>query len=702
MSIQNILSIELSNFGSYRNTTKVEFPLGLTAIIGKHDLDSSRSNGVGKSTLVNSILYALYGEGEFNTLDEITNVYGKNDPMYVEIKFVDSRGNIITVTRGREKKQSYLKLYQNDVSISEKSITNTQDILNALLHMDYAMFTSSVFFEQGKLDKFINVEPSIRRQYIDKILNLDVWRNSFKLSNSKIKSLQYERKSKDEIISSYINQKTELEKELTQYQNIESEISTVQKNIEELEGKIKEAESIKTLIAKLKDYKTQLASIEESIKKNSHTLQSLNTQLEEEKLSIEKLDNQEATLKEQISEINNEIDKIEFDKESDTLRSLITTLDKECKEYNSKLVDIQSSIKNLEKQKLNISAGKCPVCAQDVSDSYLTTYNSSIENDIKLQQASYNEMLQNYNEKVKSKQDAEKQLIALQQLIQDLKSKKQVVETQIKNTQSLKEKSLNNINFIENQIKSVESNGLSLMENQINLQSVILETEKAILEQSISEEELQDFYQRLSRLKVTFNELQQKLGRKLSIEQLLEQIDDSINKEKSAIGDLVYYININQALSTIFQKIPSDLFNSSISLITQISNDLISKILPEIQVNIYEEEANNKLFIDFLVDNQPRSYKRLSGGQKTVVDLGLRLGFSQVIMTRSACTTGLVVLDEPFGALDSRNRQLVDSMLMELSRIFKQIIVISHVGDVDLYPNIITVRMNSQNISYIE
>lgn len=71
----------------------------------------------------------------------------------------------------------------------------------------------------------------------------------------------------------------------------------------------------------------------------------------------------------------------------------------------------------------------------------------------------------------------------------------------------------------------------------------------------------------------------------------------------------------------------------------------------------------------------------VSGGTQDVTAMGLRLAISQMIAQRSGAPLGLFVLDEPFGALDVTRRQTMLALLRDLTDVFPQILIISHIED---------------------
>ncbi len=71
----------------------------------------------------------------------------------------------------------------------------------------------------------------------------------------------------------------------------------------------------------------------------------------------------------------------------------------------------------------------------------------------------------------------------------------------------------------------------------------------------------------------------------------------------------------------------------------------------------------------------------ISGGAEDVVALAQRVALSQMIAERRGRPLSLLVLDEPFGALDAERRPAVLDFLRRLSATFSQVVVISHVDE---------------------
>jgi DNA repair exonuclease SbcCD ATPase subunit len=145
------ISITMRNFMSYGNniTTILLDRPGTTLIVGE-DLDNTTdgkgANGVGKTTLVNAIVYALYGKpvSKISMDNLINNVNKKNMEVIVEFKI---RDNHYMIKRYRKTKDgSGVYLIINGEDKTPDSIANTDAEIERILGMPYELFVRIVVF----------------------------------------------------------------------------------------------------------------------------------------------------------------------------------------------------------------------------------------------------------------------------------------------------------------------------------------------------------------------------------------------------------------------------------------------------------------------------------------------------------------------------------------------------------------------------
>ncbi len=104
-------------------------------------------------------------------------------------------------------------------------------------------------------------------------------------------------------------------------------------------------------------------------------------------------------------------------------------------------------------------------------------------------------------------------------------------------------------------------------------------------------------------------------------------------------------------------------------------------------------EITDKLEITVNRDGQPAPLLTLSGGEKDLAAICLRVAISQEIVSNaSGGKIGFLAFDEVFGAQDEDRRDLLVQALQRLPEQFKQVFVVSHNGDVEAeLPNRISI-----------
>ena len=137
-------------------------------------------NGHGKSTLLDAITWALWGETRAKSLDDVVRL-GQDE---AEVEFIfDLENERYRVLRKRSLKtrQSALELQGFDQAtqryrpLSGASIRETEAKIVQLLHMNYDTFINSVFVLQGRADEFTTRRPGERKRILADILGLSIY-----------------------------------------------------------------------------------------------------------------------------------------------------------------------------------------------------------------------------------------------------------------------------------------------------------------------------------------------------------------------------------------------------------------------------------------------------------------------------------------------------------------------------------------------
>ena len=222
-----VKNITVKNFMSVGNQTQaVDFDKEqLTLVLGENlDLggdDSGSRNGTGKTTIINALSYALYGQALTNIRKEnlINKINSKS--MLVTVEF-NNDGTAYRIERGR--KPNVLKLYINDQEQkaadedeSQGDSRETQKAIEQMLGMSHTMFKHIVALNTYT-EPFLSMKASDQREVIEQLLGITLLSEKAELLKTQIKL------SKDNIQS-----------ETFKIEGIKTANENVQKSIDSLE-----------------------------------------------------------------------------------------------------------------------------------------------------------------------------------------------------------------------------------------------------------------------------------------------------------------------------------------------------------------------------------------------------------------------------------------------------------------------------------
>ena len=168
------LTLNLRNFLCYGEGVP---PLDLKGI---HVACLCGQNGHGKSALLDSMTWALWGKARGKTQDEL--IHFGSDEMLVDLEFL-AQETAYRVTRmhsnGRGRKRGGASDLQFQVlsgsgylPITGNTLRETQAKINQVTGMDYDTFINSAFLMQGRADEFTNKTPGERKEVLAGILGL--------------------------------------------------------------------------------------------------------------------------------------------------------------------------------------------------------------------------------------------------------------------------------------------------------------------------------------------------------------------------------------------------------------------------------------------------------------------------------------------------------------------------------------------------
>jgi DNA repair exonuclease SbcCD ATPase subunit len=317
-----IKNLTVRNFMSVGNQTQaIDFDKGqLTLVLGENmDLggdDSGARNGTGKTTIINGLSYAIYGQA-------LTNI--KKDNL---INKINSKGMLCTVTfekngveyhieRGR--KPNLLKFSINgqeqelqDLDESQGDSRETQKAIDEMMGMSHDMFKHLVALNTYT-EPFLSMKSADQRNIIEQLLGITQLSEKAEHLKEQIKF------SKDAITS-----------ENTRIETIKASNDRIQ-------------QSIDALIRKQKMWEDTKEKALVDLRKSIVVLSTIDI-------------DQEITAQKALVEWNK--NKKEYDNLTSLIAKQTATVEKE-----------QKSLEKLEKELVSLAEHKCHSCGQDIHDS---------------------------------------------------------------------------------------------------------------------------------------------------------------------------------------------------------------------------------------------------------------------------------------------------------------------------------------------
>lgn len=161
------VQLTLKNFLSYRDATLNFSGLHTACICG--------SNGAGKSSLLEAITWALWGQSRAVSEDDI--IYAGTQDARVDFTFTSNQ-HTYRVIRTRHRGQSSTLEFQVAVptgfrALTERGVRATQQLILEHIKLDYDTFINSAYLRQGRADEFMLKRPNERKEILAELLKLN-------------------------------------------------------------------------------------------------------------------------------------------------------------------------------------------------------------------------------------------------------------------------------------------------------------------------------------------------------------------------------------------------------------------------------------------------------------------------------------------------------------------------------------------------
>lgn len=671
--------LKVQGFRSYIDTT-IDFTSfgNIFCVIGE--------NGAGKSSIIEMISTALYWcnsctDAKGSGMDECIN--SNCNFFTIEFCFVMNGIEYIVNTSKTRGESRTLDFYINGVNQSEK-VSETQEKINSILKMNYDTFMDTVCIGQGASSRFMNKKPAERKQTLMQILDVqkfEDYENKAKEKKKQIKDELDSLKYKIDILEdssidiftveeSINNDKKELKSKERELVKLKKDLEAIQKEKIEYENNIQRQQELQKSIIAAKN------QMERNVNKKNELEKRINEISPNLPIIIEDTD----SLEKQLEEIKKSIDTIKED--ISDKKSILAVIDNKLNNYRSKynrFVDYNESV--------------CELCGNKITDehkeSHLAILKKSIDNGEKKRTEVVN-IIDSLNSKGKS-------------LVSDGKTLQQTISS-IQRSNAIKYDLQKEYDYVRKQYDEYIELVKESTEQYDSLKGLIVNIEK----KTFNDDELKN---NIFSIESIITSLKNDITKNTQLLETHQKNKDKIKEIEKRVKILKEQQTDYTSIITAFSKngIPASIISHDIpemedevnKILKIISNDTMS--IQYITTKNRKKKSVDTLEIVVSDGNTSRMYETYSGGEKFRIDFACHVGMAKFLTKRAGASIDFLIIDEGLGSQDDFSKQKFVESIMSLNGLFKQIMVVTHIQDLqNVFDNRILVQKNQLTGSYVE
>ncbi|MHC1631680.1 MAG: AAA family ATPase [Methanotrichaceae archaeon] len=274
-------SLEMQNFKKYSGQVKIEFQDGLTGIVGR--------NGSGKSTIVEAVAWALYGNKASTIKRDFIKNTQANERQDVTVKLNLSLGDqTLTIFRAMKGKNlnpdAKLSIDENMVATGTREVDRR---LEDILKISFQDFMKTFYARQKDLDNLIKEGGAKKKEYLLALLGLDKIRESaldlirddarmFGNEMNRLEGALSEVGDVEENIKDLKKKLASVKTELDRFRTVESDFaSAVEEKRQDLERETKLEQFHGNLVNQIKQLDSDLLEKKKAISREENELEKI-------------------------------------------------------------------------------------------------------------------------------------------------------------------------------------------------------------------------------------------------------------------------------------------------------------------------------------------------------------------------------------------------------------------------------------------
>lgn len=610
--------------------------------------DLASSNGSGKSSVFEAIIYTLFEETSSGDRDIENRILGQG--CSVVLKFsID--GVSYKIIRQSKKGKGTVVLYRNDEDISARNKSDTNKLIISILGINKAIFLDSIFLSQNAVTNLPSLSPTARKERLEILTNTDNAINNFK-TFLKEKQTMYE--------SKHVDSQLEINKINGKEESLQQQKDKLQAQINDIKIQIEE----RNKLGNIEDLDKQIQEYNVEINTINNQIPGLDNQIEMISKSINELKNEQKVYEEKRvnkdQEVQNQRDKCnDLQKEITRVENVIS--------YNN--MDIDRINKEIEEIK---NSDTCPTCGRkydNVNEEHIQKVIEDKNKEIKefenknIENSNYIKDLQlELDKEIEVGKNLKKEFENLNSLYNDKNEQVSEQQTNLINTNNQKTQLLNSIQNIQVQIDAINKQKDDILKIEIP-----------------NSKQYEDMVQ--------------------DIDTQLNNLNKLKEDKNNELNELDNYINaIKHCIQLVTKDFRTFLLKNSLSYLNKILKDYSSQLFSNESDLIYISENDNKL--DIMLGNA--TYESLSGGEKTRVNIALLLAQKSLANMIGNISCNIIILDEILGYCDALAENNVINLITKELESLETIYMISHKEIPIGYDAELIVEKNANGLTHLK
>ncbi|MCC5998803.1 MAG: SMC family ATPase, partial [Thermofilum sp.] len=350
-----IISLKANNFRRLNFKDPLYFPKGLTIIRGR--------NEAGKSTILEAILFGIYGD--FNILREIRGdrqaklldvVNHASNRAKVEVTF-EVEGRKFRVERiiekvGENARQVDARLFVVTSGNERLLASGTQRVneeIVKLIRVDWREMIASNVIAQKDLERLIRLGKTDREKIINMFMGLESYNKAIealqeekRTKNAELEKKETEKKALEDNLRRLMSLEEEMKKHREELQAIEQILPSLEEEEKRLSGTVKYLEDLYKKLRERKSLLEKKKYLEENLKRNEEELSETRKKIELAKQGLAEAEEKLKQLQQEKEVLEKELTQIE--KEYENAQSLLAKIS----ELWNTLEESKRELENLE------------------------------------------------------------------------------------------------------------------------------------------------------------------------------------------------------------------------------------------------------------------------------------------------------------------------------------------------------------------